>query len=115
MSIQAQTRPVFKPAMRIITDITTSYPAAVTTSFNHGYSSGIIVRLVVPLGFGMQEVNDKFGEITVISPNSFDIDLDTSRFNPFSVPLNNKQYAQSIPFAEDNSTIYSAYQNVLPY
>jgi hypothetical protein len=115
MSIQAQTHPVFKPAMRIITDITSGNPAAVTTSFNHGYSSGIIVRLVVPLGFGMQEVNDQFGEITVISPNSFDIDIDTSYFNPFFVPAGNKQYAQCIPFGEDNSTVYLAYQNVLPY
>ncbi len=118
MSIQAQRFPVFKPSMRIVTAITNGLPASVTTSFAHGYASGLIVRIVVPLGYGMQEINDLFGPIVVTGLTTFDIDIDTTNFNDFSVPVTSPadlQYAQAVPFGEINSSVYQATQNVLPY
>lgn len=115
MSILAQQFPIFKPAMRIITAITNGFPASVTTSFDHGYPSEIIVRIVVPLGYGMEEINGMFGSIIVTGATTFDIDIDTRYFDPFVVPGSPTQYAQSVPIAEINSTVYHAYQNVLPY
>lgn len=115
MAIQAQQFPVFKPAMRIITAITNGFPASVTTSFAHGYASGLVVRLVIPLGFGMQEANDLSGQIVVTGTTTFDIDIDTRYFNPFAVPVSASQAAQAVPFGEVNSSVYQAYQNVLPY
>jgi len=118
MSIQAQQFPVFKPAMRIVTAVTNGLPASVTTSFAHGYASGLIVRLIVPLGFGMEEANDLFGQIFVTGTTTFDIDVDTTYFNAFVVPVTppaSLQYAQAVPFGEINSSVYQAYKNVLPY
>jgi hypothetical protein len=104
--------------MRIVTAITNGLPASVTTSFAHGYASGLIVRIVVPLGFGMQEINDLFGSIIVTGITTFDIDIDTTNFNAFTVPVTppaSLQYAQAVPIGEINSTVYLATKNVLPY
>lgn len=117
MAISAQLRPVFKPAMRIVTNITNAFPAEVTTSFAHGYLDGLIVRLIVPNGYGMEEVNQLSGAILVTGLTTFTIDIDTTQFNPYVTPSApyNEQLSQSVPFGEINSTLLSAYRNVLPY
>lgn len=129
MSILAFPNPIYQPAMRIITAITNASPALVTTSFDHLYLTGSIVRLDIPFGFGMQQANQKFGEILSIpSPTTFTISLDTTLFDPFVLPLNwpatssfvagypvNAQNAEVVPFAENNNTLLSAVQNTLPH
>jgi len=115
MSIQAQTFPVFQPAMRIITNITNGFPAIVTTSFAHQYTTGLIVRLILPPGYGMSQANQLFSDITVIDATTFTINIDTRLFQPFEPFSLQSQYPQSIPTGEINSTVYLAYKNVLPY
>lgn len=115
MSIQAQTYPVFQPAMRIITNVTNGFPAIVTTSFAHQYDTGLIIRLILPPGYGMDQVNQKFSQINVIDETSFSIDIDTTDFQPFVTPESPTQFAQAIPTGEINSTVYLATRNVLPY
>lgn len=115
MSIQAQTFPVFQPAMRIITNITNGFPAIVTTSFAHQYTTGLIIRLILPPGYGMTQANQQFSDITIIDSLNFSINLDTRLYYPFTVPGSPTQYAQAIPTGEVNSTVYLATKNVLPY
>jgi len=115
MTILAQTKPIFKPAMRIIVAISNTYPASVTTSFDHGYLSGLIIRVVVPVKYGMSQINEKFGSIIVTGTTTFDVDIDTRYFSQFVVPGSPEQYAQSIPIGEINSTLSSASKNVLPF
>ncbi len=117
MSILAFQYPVFQPAMRIISGITNDFPAVVTTTFNHQYINGIVIRLIVPPGYGMVEANQLFGTIVVLSDTTFSIDIDTRYFNQFVVPMgpNSNQSSQAIPFGEDNATLLAAYTNVLPY
>ena len=67
MAILATQYPVYQPAMRIVTAITNANPAVITTSFAHQYDTGLIVRFVIPLGFGMYELNQKQGTIIVIN------------------------------------------------
>lgn len=116
--ISALRFPVFKPAMRTISNITNSNPAIVTTTFDHGYIDGIIARLDIPLGFGMVQANQKFGTITVTGPTTFTITIDTTYFDAFSAPSTfpeNYQEAQVVPFAEINEILTAAVRNVLPY
>ncbi len=118
MSILAYQSPVFKPAMRIVSGITNAFPAAVTTTFSHGYLTGIIVRLVIPLGYGMVQANQLSGTIVVTGATTFTINIDTRYFSTFVTPDSapeNLQSSQCVPFAEDNATLQNAYQNVLPY
>ncbi len=118
MAILAYQYPVFKPAMRIVTNITNANPAIVTTSFPHGYISGATVRIDMPPSFGMQQINQQFGVIVVTSPTTFALPIDTTHYDAFSTPSTYPDNAQScmcVPFAEDNSVLTSAVQNVLPY
>lgn len=110
--------PIFQRAMRVVTAITNAYPAAVTTSIAHQYETGMRVRLIIPPLFGMQQANNKIGSIVVTGATSFTINLDTTLFDPFSIPEEMpEQYtcAQVVPIAEENAMLSSATQNVLPY
>ena len=114
--------PTYVPAMRLILSVTNSYPATVTTSLdnvvagNHGYSTGLIVRTVIPIACGMQELNNFVGEIVVTGPTTFTIDVDTTRFGVFAIPaLPNPPWAntcaQVSPVGENNSMLTQATRN----
>jgi len=114
--IPAIAYPQFQPAMRIITAITNGLPAIVTTSFNHNYLTGLIVRLDIPEEYGMQQANKLFGPITVIDQTTFSIPIDTTNFDPFIVPIPALIFtvAQAVPIAEIASELYQAVRDVVP-
>lgn len=87
MSILADPNPVFQRAMRIISDITRSNPAVVTTTFNHQYQTGMIVRLLIPAGYGMTQANQLYAPIVVTGDMTFTIDIDTTSFDRFASPF----------------------------
>ena len=88
MSILVSSRPVFQRAMRVISTITNANPAVVVTTTNNQYIDGMIIRLNIPKGFGMQQANQQQGEITVLSDTSFSIDIDTTQMDPFLSLIN---------------------------
>jgi hypothetical protein len=114
----ADPHPEFQPAMRIISAITNANPVSITTTFAHQYLDGYIVRLKIPLGYGMQLLNDAYTPITVTSPTTFTMDINTTTFEPFVVPPLNPGHnytgAQVVPIGNVNSSIYLATRNVLP-
>lgn len=111
--------PIFQPSMRIITAISNSNPAIVTTSFAHNYVTGTIVRLDIPPADGMQQANQFSGPILVLSPTTFSMPLDTTNFDAFAIPPSPpptvNTCAQAVPIGEVNSILTAAVQNVLPY
>lgn len=82
----ANPNPIFQPATRLIASITNANPAVVTTTFAHQYKDGTIVRLDIPPADGMQQANQLTGSITVLSPTTFAISIDTTQFAPFAIP-----------------------------
>ena len=100
--------------MRQITAISNSFPAVITTSFNHNYYDGLIVRLDIPLEYGMPQANTLFGTVTRINATQFSLPLDTTYFSPFVVPLVTLQGAQSVPMGEDTMILWQAERNVVP-
>ena len=114
----AYPNPVYQPSMRIIAAISNSNPAIVTTTINHQYLTGIIARLIIPIGLGMQQANQLFGTITVTGDTTFTIPIDTTNFDLFTTNINYPpvlQTAQVVPIGEDPDILYAAVQNVLPY
>jgi hypothetical protein len=117
--------PTYQRAMRCILTITNANPVVITTTFdginpgNHDYSTGLIVRLDIPLGYGMEQVNQFSGPITVTSPTTFTLPTDTSTFDPFNTPsfLPGKfgTPAQVVPVGSVNDILTMATVNVLPY
>lgn len=113
----ANPNPIFQPAMRLIESITNASPALVTTTFAHQYNTGLIVRLDIPVACGMQQANTLTGTIVVVSPSSFYIDIDTTIFDPFSVPVGLSPHvntcAQVVPVGEVNELLTEATRNIL--
>jgi hypothetical protein len=106
--------PVFRPQLMYIAAISQSNPGVVTTTTNHNYDSGLIVRLLVPFEAGMTQLNKQSFSITVLSPNTFSIPIDTSFFDAFVFPANPEITSpQVVAFAEDNDVFTMAMQNVL--
>lgn len=118
MAILALPFPTYQPAMRVIASITKAFPAVITTTFAHQYETGMIARLNVPLGFGMVQVNQLYGPITVTNPTTFTMAINTTTFDAFATPADfpfSQQYAQVTIIGEVNETILYAEKNVLPY
>ena len=114
----AESSPTYEPAMRLVTSITNAEQATVTTSFDHDYLAGLIVRFVVPDAYGMKQLSTMTGQIlTVPTTDPFTIDIDTIAFDTFinvGVPtwyLN--KTAQVVPVGEINSSLAQATRNVL--
>jgi hypothetical protein len=111
--------PKFLPARKNIDSITNANPALVTTTTAHGYTTGMIVRLVIPPAKGMQEANQLTGTITVTGANTFTIDIDTSLFEAFVAvpPAGISQLidicAQVNPVGESNDTLSAAARDKL--
>ena len=106
--------PSFQPAMREITVISNSFPCTITTSFNHNFNTGLIVRLDIPLNFGMRQANGLFGVVTRINATQFSMPIDTTSFDPFIIPVGASQIAQVVPFAEVTEQLYQAERDVTP-
>ena len=110
--------PYIQPAMRLIHSITNASPALVTTTFDHQYLSGTIVRLDIPVACGMQEADKQYGPIVVTSPTTFNFPLDTTYFTPFAIPVapdpHENTCAMVIPIGEISQMLDAATQNVLP-
>ena len=114
----AQQFPVYQPAMRVIAGITNSNPVVITTTFAHQYNSGLIVRLDIPPGFGMEQINQQTGEIVVTGSTTFTMAIDSTLYDPFVTPTSYHEQAQSpqvVPIGEDNLLLSEAVRNVLPY
>lgn len=109
--------PSFKRSAKHISAITNANPAQVTTTTDHNYEDGDIVRLTVPNAYGMKRANKLKGKISVTGSDTFTIDIDTTKFNPFVIPSPIPWYvnasAQVIPVGEINENLGGATQNVL--
>jgi hypothetical protein len=94
------------PAGRDIVEITSTNPAVVTTSVDHGYSVGQLMRIQVPSTGGMIEMNGLTGTITAVTAGTFTIDIDASAFSNFVFPVTDGvivsefSRAQAIPIGD---------------
>lgn len=119
MAVFPIANPIFQPAIREIAALTPVYFQAflllgVTTTQDHLYKDGLVVRLTIPLGFGAEQLNDLKSDIAVTSPTQFVMIFPSIQFDPFVIPATPLQAAQVIPIAEDVQFLDSALFNILP-
>lgn len=112
----AEQDPTFAPAMRLITGITNASQCTITTSFDHGYQTGLIVRILIPDEFGMRQLNKQTGQIVdVPTDDTFVLAINTVSYDTFIVPdpepwyLND--YAVVVPVGEINAQLTQAVKN----
>lgn len=101
----------------IISAITQANPCVVTTAADHGYSTGFQVRVSFPFpyskSFGMYQINGLSGVITVLSPTTFSMPIDTTGFDAFVVGTT-LQNAQIIPIGQMVNTDLNDSQQTNP-
>lgn len=84
--------PRFYPVNRRITAITAGNPTVIALNVTHGYTVGQKVRVVMPSGWGMPQINGLLGTITAIGTaiggctNTISLDIDSTAFTAFAFP-----------------------------
>ena len=79
----------FTPVRMPITDITRAIPAVVTVGVDHNMTTGQVVRLHVPQGFGMVELNQKLVSVTILSSTTFSLQYSQ---NPPASPVDSRSF-----------------------
>ncbi len=121
MAVFPLVNPIFQPALRQIAALSTTPVTGtdlmriqVTTTVDHLYQNGLVVRLTVPEQYQAVQFNNLFGQIVVTGATTFYITLPSFAYDSFVIPVAPLQYAQVVPLAENVLLLNSAVQNVLP-
>jgi len=72
--------------VQTIESITNSFPMVVTTVDDHGYVAGMMVAFLIPIQFGMVELNNLNAQVLAITDDTLTINLDSTNFSVFSYP-----------------------------
>ncbi len=72
--------------VQAILSITQSFPMVITTVNDHGYVAGMMVRFLIPAGFGMVELNSINTQVTQVTNNTLTCNLNSTAFTPFAYP-----------------------------
>lgn len=98
----------FIPKRREISAVTNSFRAEVTTTVDHGYEVGQIVRLIVPLAYGMELNYVQAKILSIPSLDTFITDIDTTNNGTYISPTAPPSFttSQVVPMSgiEDNAT-----------
>jgi hypothetical protein len=69
-----------------IASVTQAYPAVLTTVDDHGYQAGINVTFLIPIQFGMTQLNNQNIQVLSVTNNTLTLNIDTSNYTPFAYP-----------------------------
>ncbi len=100
--------------VRRITEISNSYPMVVTTSEDHKYIPGMMVKFLIPSEFGMFQLNGLEGQVLALTNDQLAIDIDSTLFSIFSYP-NDLPLAYVQPSIIPNSSGAHLPPKPLPY
>lgn len=77
---------LYKPATRILANISKATAAVVTCLVDHSFQVGTKVKFNIPSGYGMTELNGEEGVVTAVTANTFTVDVDTSGYTTYTFP-----------------------------
>jgi hypothetical protein len=69
-----------------IVSITQAFPAVLTTVDDHGYPAGVNVTFLIPIQFGMTQLNNQNIQVISVTNNTLTLNIDTSNYTPFAYP-----------------------------
>lgn len=113
--------PRFYPPTRRIVAIATGLTTVIALNVTHFYTVGQRVKIVVPQGWGMPEINGLYATIVAVgtalstSVNTITVDIDSTGFTAFAFPTSaiaalGTSVPEIIPVGE---TAHSPWQNLL--
>lgn len=72
--------------VQTIASITQANPMMITTVDDHSYNAGMNVTFLIPVSFGMQQLNNLNGQVISLTSNTLTINIDSINFTPFAYP-----------------------------
>ena len=114
--------PIFRPSIREIASITSTQVQnqlilTITTTQDHLYRDGLIVRMNIPIEYQAYQLSGLHNLIEVTGATTFTMTFINNgefQFDPFVVPIDPEQPALVVPIAEDVHLLDSAVFNRLP-
>lgn len=106
----------FFPSLNGIWNITNGYPSVVRLFLPVNYVVNQFISLRVPPEFGMVQATGKTARIMAVNTgaNTVTLDLDTTSFDPYVLPIAFTQLPLTIPSGEFGSTLAASVRdNVL--
>lgn len=76
----------YSPSNRYITGITSANPAVLTVSVAHNYLVGDKIRVHVPSGFGMTQIDGMMATVTAVTASTITTDINSLAFTAFAYP-----------------------------
>lgn len=83
----------FQPRLRLISDVTTEFKASVTTTTDHGFVSGDVVRILIPQPYGM--TLNETAKISVTGDDTFNTEINTLDIAPFVAPVHPPAFSEA--------------------
>lgn len=108
------------PSSLVITAITQAYPMVCTVTVNavtdsNTYIPGQLVKLFVPYTYGMFQANGLKGKILSNSSNIISLDIDSRKFDSFSVPSGNVEQPASMAPAGSRNLEFNNTTRQVPF
>lgn len=72
--------------VQTIASISNSNPMIVTTVNNHGYVAGMNVSFLIPVQYGMFQLNTLNAQVLAVTDNTLTVNVDSTNFSTFSYP-----------------------------
>lgn len=66
------------------------------------YIAGMLIKLTIPVNYGMWQANGLKPTITAVSGNNISVNVDSTQFDPFVVPPSGEQPASLAPTGSRN-------------
>lgn len=93
----------YRPSRFVISGVVLGNSTTVTTSVNHNYVIGQHVRLLIPVGYGCTQLNDKDGYVDSIpAPNQVVVTINSLQANAF-INASLKQQPQILAIGDVNT------------
>lgn len=109
----AERFPTFNAALATIIAIQQAVEPFVVTSFPHTFIVGQYISFRIPQEYGMTQLDGKTALIiNVPSASSVQVNIDTTNFDAFVVPMVPLQSAQAVPSGELATQFYGANVNI---
>lgn len=83
-TLQGPVLETFEPQHNLITSVTNSVNAEITTLSPHGFTDGMWIRIIIPVTYGMQLFEQT--PIIATGSNTFTTAIDTTNLDPFTPP-----------------------------
>ena len=104
------------PSALQITAITQAYPMVLTVTTDpvtasNTYIAGQVVRLNIPITYGMWQANGLTGEVLANTGTLITLNIDTTNFDAFSVPGSTAEKPASLSPAGSRNLQYSNQTN----